>query len=94
VGEAVFASQHGGWRDDYRAQVPALHDPGRHRYVAVAETGGVIAGYVAWAVDAERRNGQITMLAVAAGHRRRQAGTALCEHARSARCGTSAPRWP
>lgn len=82
VGEVVFANQHGDWRGDYRTQVAGLHDPGQHRYVAVAETGdGAIAGYVAWSVDPARRNGAISHLAVSAGHRRHHAGTALCEHA-------------
>ncbi|MFF3444947.1 GNAT family N-acetyltransferase [Streptosporangium sp. NPDC002721] len=81
VGEVVFANQHGNWRDDYREQVAELHDPERHRYVAVAETGDTIAGYVAWSVDPARRNGTVTHLAVSAEHRRHRAGTALCEHA-------------
>ncbi len=81
VGEVVFANQHGTWRDDYGREVADLHDPDRHRYVAVAETGGAVAGYVAWTVDPERRNGSITHVAVAAGHRRHRAATALCEHA-------------
>jgi ribosomal protein S18 acetylase RimI-like enzyme len=81
VGEVVFANQHGNWRDDYRTQVAELHDPARHRYVAVAETADIIAGYVAWTVDPDRRNARITILAVAAGHRRRYTGTALSEHA-------------
>ncbi|MEV5560457.1 GNAT family N-acetyltransferase [Nonomuraea wenchangensis] len=67
VGEAVFANQHGNWRDDYRNQV------------AEAEDG--IAGYVAWSVDPARRNGSVTILAVSAKHRRHHVGTALCEHA-------------
>lgn len=37
VGDTVFAHQHGDWREDYRAQVPTLHDPSAHKYVAVAE---------------------------------------------------------
>ena len=81
VGGIVFANRHGDWRDDYREQVAGLHDPSRGSYVAVADTGDAIAGYVAWNVDVERRNGTITHLAVAAEHRRRHAGTALCEHA-------------
>jgi ribosomal protein S18 acetylase RimI-like enzyme len=81
VGDVVFANQHGNWRDDYRRQVADLHDPDRHRYVAVAEAGGAIAGYVAWSVDPARKNGTVTILAVSAEHRRRHAGTALCEHA-------------
>jgi ribosomal protein S18 acetylase RimI-like enzyme len=81
VGDAVFANQHGDWRGDYRTQVAGLHDPSQHKHVAVAETDDVIAGYVAWTVDPARRNGSITILAVAAGHRRQHAGLALCEHA-------------
>ena len=60
VGEVIFHHQHGRWADDYRAQVPALHDPAADKYVAVAETGdGAIAGYVAWTVDPARRHGDI-----------------------------------
>ncbi|MEV7015693.1 GNAT family N-acetyltransferase [Streptomyces sp. NPDC093991] len=85
VGEAVFTNQHGDWRDDYRREVPRLHAPERHLYVAVAEAddgdGDGIAGYVAWSVDPDRRNGAVSHLAVAARHRRHQVGTALCEHA-------------
>ncbi|MEU9833497.1 GNAT family N-acetyltransferase [Streptosporangium sp. NPDC048047] len=81
VGEVVFATQHGTWRDDYREQVAELHDPSRHRYVALAEVDDAIVGYVAWSVDQARRNGAVTHLAVSAGHRRHHTGTALCEHA-------------
>ncbi|GII05186.1 GNAT family N-acetyltransferase [Planobispora takensis] len=81
VGEVVFANQHGDWRGDYREQVAGLHDPARHKYVAVAEIDGAVAGYVAWSVDPARRNGAVTHLAVSAGHRRHHAGTTLCEHA-------------
>ena len=81
VGEVVFANQHGNWRDDYRTQVAELHEPGRHKYVAVAEVDGAVAGYVAWSVDPVRKNGTITHVAVAPEHRRHHAGTALCEHA-------------
>ncbi|GIH23326.1 hypothetical protein Aph01nite_16360 [Acrocarpospora phusangensis] len=81
VGEVIFANQHGDWRDDYRRQVPEFHDPGRHKYVAVAEIDGAIGGYVAWSVDPARKNGTITLVAVSAEHRRHRTGTALCEHA-------------
>ncbi|MFD6033054.1 GNAT family N-acetyltransferase [Streptomyces griseoincarnatus] len=87
VGETVFANQHGDWRDDYRREVPGLHAPERHLYVAVAEAddgegdGDGLAGYVAWSVDPDRRNGSISHLAVSAQHRRSHLGTALCEHA-------------
>ncbi|MCG5468929.1 GNAT family N-acetyltransferase [Micromonospora sp. LAH09] len=81
VGENVFANQHGRWRDDYVEQVAGLHDPAEHRYVAVAEIDGAIAGYVAWSVDPGRRNASVTILAVSAEHRRLGAGTVLCDYA-------------
>jgi ribosomal protein S18 acetylase RimI-like enzyme len=82
AGEAIFQHQHGRWADDYRAQVPALHDPAAGKHVAVAETSdGTIAGYVAWTVDLARRHGDVKILAVAQAHRREHIGTALCDHA-------------
>lgn len=82
VGEAIFQHQHGRWADDYRAQVPALHDPAANKHVAVAETSeGANVGYVAWTIDPARRHGDVVILAVAAAHRRDRIGTALCEHA-------------
>lgn len=81
TGELVFENQHGGWRDDYRREVPALHDPAAHKHVAVAEIDDEVAGFVAWQVDPARRNGEITHVAVAATHRRQKIGEALCEHA-------------
>ena len=81
VGEAIFANQHGNWRDDYRKQVAELHDPDHHKYVAVAEEAGVLTGYVAWSVNPARRNGTITILAVGTTHRRGNVGSELCEHA-------------
>jgi ribosomal protein S18 acetylase RimI-like enzyme len=81
VGEVVFANQHGNWRDDYREQVAELHHPAQHKHVAVAEIEGDIAGYVAWNVAPERKNGSVTHVAVSDGHRRHHVGTALCEHA-------------
>jgi len=81
VGDVVFANQHGGWRADYRRQVGELHAPDQHKYVAVAEIDGAVAGYVAWSVDPSRRNGEITHLAVSTAHRRHHVGTTLCKHA-------------
>ncbi len=81
MGEAVFAVQHGSWRDDYRKQVAELHSPKRHSHVAIAEVEGTIAGYVAWNVVPDRKKGEVKILAVSAQHRRHHVGTALCEHA-------------
>ena len=80
VGERVFAHQHGSWRADYRAQVPTLHDPSAHKYVAVAEDEDALLGYVAWHIDMTRRHGEVDLLAVAQQQRRGGVGTALCEH--------------
>jgi ribosomal protein S18 acetylase RimI-like enzyme len=82
AGEVIFQHQHGRWADDYRAQVPALHDPAANKYVAVAETDdGSVAGYVSWQIDPARRHGDVVILAVAASVRRGHIGTALCERA-------------
>ncbi|MGA4731039.1 GNAT family N-acetyltransferase [Micromonospora taraxaci] len=90
VGELVFANQHGAWREDYVKQVAELHEPDQHRYVAVAELNGTIAGYVAWSVEPARKNGSITILAVSAKHRQQGVGATLCEHAFSAMRGLGA----
>jgi ribosomal protein S18 acetylase RimI-like enzyme len=82
VSSPVFEHQHGAWADDYRRDVPALHNPAQSKYVAVAEGDAAeIAGFVAWSVDASRRHGDIKMLAVRDSSRRRGLGRALCEHA-------------
>src|SRR5262245_3175269 len=81
VGEVIFANQHGDWRADYHTLVAGLHDPSENKHVAVAEVDDAIAGYVAWAVNPARRNGTITIIAVAAEERRHHTGTTLCEHA-------------
>jgi ribosomal protein S18 acetylase RimI-like enzyme len=81
VGDLVFVNQHGGWRENYRRDVAELHDPERHKHVAVVEIDGSIGAFVAWRADPDRCNGEITHLAVAVEHRRLHLGTALCEHA-------------
>lgn len=90
VGEMIFRHQHGRWADDYRAQVPALHDPAAGKHVAVAATSDrAIAGYVAWTVDLAKRHGEVVILAVAEAYRlavaeayrRDHIGTNLCEYA-------------
>ncbi|GAA3514440.1 hypothetical protein GCM10022220_62510 [Actinocatenispora rupis] len=81
VGEAIFARQHGHWREDYDPLLATLHDPDRHRHVAVADLDGVPAGYVGWEIDPARQHGSIRILAVDAPHRRAHLGTELCEHA-------------
>jgi ribosomal protein S18 acetylase RimI-like enzyme len=85
VSPTVFEHQHGSWADDYRRDVPALHDPARHKHVAVAvDDTSEIVGFVAWNVNLEQRHGDIDMLAVRESVRRCGTGRALCEHAMAA----------
>jgi hypothetical protein len=35
LGEVIFHHQHGRWADDYRAMVPALHDPATGEVVTI-----------------------------------------------------------
>jgi ribosomal protein S18 acetylase RimI-like enzyme len=84
LGDDVFRHQHGHWEQDYREEVPTLHDPSSGRHVAVAEVDGSLAGYVAWRPDARPRSGQISLLAVSPAYRRASVGRALCEHALAA----------
>jgi len=81
VGEAIFARQHGQWREDYHTLLAAVHAPEHNKYAAVAEIDGVIAGFVGWEIDPSREHGCIRILAVDAHHRRDRLGTKLCEHA-------------
>lgn len=82
LGEQVFRHQHGRWIDDYRDELPILHAPeaGRHAAVAALEDG-TIAGFVSWRLDAERRHGEIYLLAVSPRRRRQGTGLRLCQHA-------------
>jgi ribosomal protein S18 acetylase RimI-like enzyme len=81
LGEEVFQHQHGRWEQDYRDEIPALHDPAAGRHVAVAQTGESIAGYVSWKPGEKPNSGQIYLLAVSPPHRRRHVGRQLCLHA-------------
>jgi ribosomal protein S18 acetylase RimI-like enzyme len=81
LGDDVFQHQHGNWEQDYRDEVPTLHDPGAGCHVAVAQIGEDIAGYVAWKPGARPTSGQVSMLAVSSSHRRRGLGRRLCLHA-------------
>lgn len=81
----VYEHQHGDWAADYREAIPKLHDPEHGKHVAVAEgDDGLLAAYVGWHIDQERRHGEIDYLAVRESHRRHGLGRALSEHAMSA----------
>jgi ribosomal protein S18 acetylase RimI-like enzyme len=81
LGDEVFRHQHGRWQQDYRDEVPTLHDPAAGRRVAVAQIGGAVAGYVSWKTGEKPNHGQIWLLAVSPPHRRQHVGRQLCLHA-------------
>jgi ribosomal protein S18 acetylase RimI-like enzyme len=81
LGDELFDHQHGQWEQDYREEVPTLHDRDAGREIAVAEWGGVVAGYIAWKLGPKPQHGEITILAVSGQFRRHQVGRRLCEHA-------------
>ncbi len=82
MGPDLFALHHGSWEQDYRDDVPTLHDPAAGRTVAVAAVDGAVAGYVAWKIEQHRPDhGEIYILAVAPAHRRTQIARELCVHA-------------
>ena len=81
LGDEVFQHQHGQWEQDYRDDVPTLHDPIAGRRVAVAEVGDAIAGYVAWRPSGKPNSGEVYILAVSSSHRRQDVGRQLCLHA-------------
>lgn len=73
---AVYAHDHGRWQDDYRQQVPTLHDPDRDRFVTLAEEDGRLLGYIGWHVT-EGDSGRLQMVAVHPDVRRRGVASAL-----------------
>lgn len=73
----VFAHDHGHWEDDYRREVPSLHDPDRDQFITIAEEHGKVLGYVGWNV-ANGDSGRLEMVAVHPAARRHGVATALC----------------
>jgi ribosomal protein S18 acetylase RimI-like enzyme len=74
--------QHGQWEQDYRDEIPTLHDPASGRYVLVAETlDAGIAGYVAWKPDARPQHVEVQLLAVESRYRNAGVATALMNEA-------------
>ena len=80
-GDDLFRLHHGQWEQDYRDELPTLHDPAAGRWVAVAETDAALAGLVAWHIREKPDHGVIQLLAVSASHRRQGWGHRLCAHA-------------
>ena len=80
VSPEVLAHDHGDWENDYRHEVPTLHDPEHDRFVILAEEAGRILGYVGWHIAADG-SGRLEMVAVHPVARRRGIGNALCREA-------------
>lgn len=80
-GDVVFEHQHPDWEQDYRDEMPALHEPTAGRHIAVAQVGHVVAGYVSWRTDHKPDHGEIYLLAVRPPARHQQVGRRLCLHA-------------
>ena len=81
MGDDIFRHQHGQWEQDYRDDVPTMHDPGSGSHVAVAQIGVAIVGYVSRKISEKPNHGEICRLAVASPHRRHHVGRQLCLHA-------------
>jgi ribosomal protein S18 acetylase RimI-like enzyme len=73
----LIAHQHGAWEQDYRDEIPTLHEPERGKQVVVAEVDGRIAGFVAWKPDPRPQHAEISLLAVESAHRHTGVGSAL-----------------
>ena len=81
LGEEVFQHQHGHWVQDYREDLPTLHDPVTRRFIAIAEHDGAIEGNVSWRIGDRPDHGQIYLLAVSESQRRHHVGRDLCQYA-------------
>jgi ribosomal protein S18 acetylase RimI-like enzyme len=81
LGDEVFEHQHGQWEQDYRDEVPSLHDPAAGRHLAVAQVGQTVVGYISWRPGERPHSGQIQLLAVSSSHRRQNVGRQLCLYA-------------
>jgi len=73
----VFAHDHGHWEDDYRQEVPSLHDPDRDRFITLAEDHGTVLGYVGWNVT-NGDSGRLDLVAVHPAVQRHGVATGLC----------------
>lgn len=79
MGDQLFEHQHGTWEQDYRDEVPTLHDPSSGRHVIVCVDDETIVGYASWKVGPKPRHGEIYILAVSPGRRGYGVGRQLCD---------------
>ncbi|MCL2795838.1 MAG: GNAT family N-acetyltransferase [Microbacteriaceae bacterium] len=77
-GPEIVTHDHPHWEDDYRRQIPSLHDPATGKFITLAEQDGVVLGYVGWDVSRES-TGQLEMVAVRESARGRGIARALCQ---------------
>jgi ribosomal protein S18 acetylase RimI-like enzyme len=91
LGEALFASQNGRWREDYRETLTSAARDAPDRFL-VADVEGIPAGFATWTVHPAAAGdlGEITLLAVDPGQQRHGVGRALidaaCDAMRAAGC--------
>lgn len=81
LGDDIFLHQHGNWQQDYRDDIPTLHQPGEGRNLAVAKIKDVPVGFVAWKTGTKPFHGEIHLLAESPRSRRQNIGRELCDHA-------------
>jgi ribosomal protein S18 acetylase RimI-like enzyme len=78
----LIAHQDGHWEQNYRDEIPTLHNPAEGRQVAVAESDDhEIVGYVAWKPDPHPDHCEIHILAVRESCRGAGIGSALMNYA-------------
>lgn len=80
----LFEHQHGRWEQDYRDEVPTLHDPAAGKHLAVATDGDLILGCISWLPDSRPEHAEIHLIGVDRDRRRSGTGHALMEHAMTA----------
>lgn len=81
IGPEAAARLHPDWRGDYARDIPGMADPGHGRFAAVHVERRSLTGYLSWTFDAERRQGELVLLAVHPDARREGVARRLCEHA-------------
>ena len=83
LGSGIFAILYPDWRTSQSAVVEEVCKDGEKTAVYVAETEGVVAGFVAYRLDAETMIGEVYLLAVHPDHQNQGVGGQLNELALS-----------
>ena len=77
LGSRIYAALYPDWRDQQRRVVEDACNDTATFAVCIARVDGVIAGFIAYTVNAEERTGEVYLLAVHPDHQNRGIGTAL-----------------